>query len=136
MDAGHGADAPPKGGGKARLQRISDLDGRTRVRKSAEKLLGDLLSDLGGSERVSTAQRVLAEQACVLQAMAEHQAASWLSGGDVDVNGYCTTVNATRRVLSDLGLERRQADVGDLASYLQLRRAATEAAVVVEEPSP
>ena len=124
MEARYEPDSASKGGSKARLLRIADLDGRTKVRKAAEKLLGDLLSDLGGSERVSTAQRVLAEQACVLQAMAEHQAASWLSGEDVDVNSYATTVNATRRVLCDLGLERRANGVEDLASYLQLRRAA------------
>jgi riboflavin synthase alpha subunit len=132
MAAGHVTDAFQKSGGKARLLRISDLDGRTKTRRAAEKLFNELVSDMGGSERVSTAQRVLAEQASVLRVMAEHQAASWLSGEDVDVNGYCTTVNATRRVLCDLGLERRQADVSDLASYLSARRAATEQA---EEPS-
>jgi hypothetical protein len=111
IDGGHEAEAPAKGGGKKRLMRLADLDGRTRARRAADQMLADLLSDMGGADRVSTAKRALAEHAAVLNAMACDQGARYLSGEPVDVTEFATTANALRRLLSDFGLERRARDV-------------------------
>src|SRR5262245_33906273 len=68
------------------------------------------LSDLGGEDRASIAQRELAQRASVLGAMLEDAEARWLKGEPVELPEFCTLVNAQRRVLSDIGLERRQRD--------------------------
>ena len=42
----------------------------------------------------------------------------WLRGDGVELAEYCTLVNAQRRVLADIGLERQARDVNVLASRL------------------
>jgi hypothetical protein len=99
--------------------RLADLDGRTKARRAAERLFNDLVADLGGESRVSAGQRAIAESAAVLKAMADDQGARYLAGEPVDITGYATTVNAMRRLLADLGLERRMRDEPpSLATYL------------------
>lgn len=105
-------------GGKTRLLTLSDLDRRTRAAQQALALRGSFLSDLGGEDRVSAAQRELAQRGAILGAMLEDQEARWLSGGSVDLGEYCTLVNAQRRILADIGLERVPRDVTNLDSYL------------------
>lgn len=112
--------ASVKGGGKVRLMRLADLDGRTRARRAADRMLADLLSDMGGGDRVSTAKRALAEHAAVLNAMASDQGARYLSGEPIDVTEFATIANALRRLLCDVGLQRVPRDVTpDLQSYLK-----------------
>ena len=54
--------------------------------------------------------------------MLEDQEARYLSGNGVDLGEYCTLVNAQRRVLSDIGLERRVRDVTPkLSDYLEAK---------------
>ena len=65
-----------------------------------------ILSDLGGEAYASVAQQELAQRAAILGSMCEDQQARWLRGDDLDLGSYCTVVNAQRRVLADLGLER------------------------------
>jgi hypothetical protein len=101
----------PKGAGKVRLLTLADLDSRTRAAKHALELRDGFLSDLGGADYASTAKRELAQRASILGAMLEDQEARWLRGDGTDLAEYCTLVNAQRRVLSDIGLERRQRDV-------------------------
>jgi hypothetical protein len=121
-------DPQPKRDGKVRLLRLADLDGRTKARRAAERLFNELIEDLGGADNVSAAQRVLAETAAVTQAMSEHQAASWLGGEPVDINGFATVANTLRRLLSDLGLERKPRAPLNVNEFTRARRAAAEAA--------
>jgi hypothetical protein len=132
VDVGYGAGALPKGGNKARLLRLEDIDGRTRARREAERFLNDLLDDLGGAESVSAGRRALAESAAVTKAMLDDQGARYLLGEPIDPAGYATLSNSLKRLVETVGLERRTRDTLDLGSYLQARRAATEA----QEPSP
>ena len=98
-------------GGKVRLLCLDDLDRRTRACKQALSLRDGFLSDLGGEDYASTAQRELAQRAAILGAMLEDQEARYLQGEPVELAEFCTLVNAQRRVLSDIGLDRRQRDV-------------------------
>jgi len=58
----------------------------------------------------------------VLGAMLEDQEAKWLAGTPVELDKYCTLLNAQRRVLADIGLERRARDVTPkLSDYLDAK---------------
>ena len=125
MDTDSASDAPAKRGAKVRLLCLGDLDGRTKARKAADKLLAELISDMGGDAHVSAGRRALAEHAAILAAMAEHQGAQFLSGTPIDIGEYTTTTNALRRLLTDIGLERRSRDVTPpLADYISRQKAA------------
>jgi hypothetical protein len=95
---------PPSG--KVRLLTLSDLDRRTNACRHALELRGGIVSDLGGDEHISLAQRELAQRAAVLGAMLEDAEARYLRGDDLDLPQFCTLVNAQRRVLADIGLDR------------------------------
>jgi hypothetical protein len=99
------------GGPKVRLLTLADLDSRTRACKQALALRDGFLADLGGADYATVAQRELSQRGAILGAMLEDQEARWLRGDGVELPEYCTLVNAQRRVLADIGLERRQRDV-------------------------
>lgn len=99
------------GSSKIRLRSLNDLDRRTRSAQVALKLRDELFGDLGGSDRVSTAKRVLVENAALLGAAIQANATAFLSGGDADLSELVLLVNAQRRLLADLGLERSARDV-------------------------
>lgn len=114
-----------KGGGKVRLQTLDDLDKRTSAARSALKLRDSIISDLGGDQAVSTMQRAVVDSAATLGAMLHDMAARYLAGEGVELALYATLANAQRRLLADLGLERRALDVTpSLADYIKGQRAA------------
>src|SRR5262245_15414829 len=84
--------------GKVRRMTLGDLDGRTTAAKTARRLISEIESDLGGSDRLSAAERVLAHRAAVATAMAEDMEARWLTGHPVDIGAYGTLVNVTTRL--------------------------------------
>jgi hypothetical protein len=105
--------------GKVRLLTLADLDGRTNAAKAARALIADLESDMGGADRLSAGERALVVRAAVTGAMVEHLEASWLSGGDHDVMTYTALAKLQLRLLTALGLQRRQRDVTpDLDDYV------------------
>jgi hypothetical protein len=114
-----------------RLLTLADLDRRTRAYQRAASLRDELLSDLGGPEHVSVAQRELAERTAVTSAMLTDIEARWLSGEMVDLAHYFTGQNAQRRNLQTLGLERRAKDItASLADYV------TRARTIEDSPRP
>jgi hypothetical protein len=73
-------------------------------------------------------QRELVENVAVLGAMLRDAAVSYLSGDPVDLGEFMALSNAQRRLLADLGLERRSRDVTPtLRDYLNADRPATSA---------
>jgi hypothetical protein len=103
--------SPQKAGAKARLRTLADVDRRTRAAQDAFQLRDDLASDLGGAPHLSAMQRELVENAAVLGAMLKDAAAAYLSGDPVDLAEFMALTNAQRRLLADLGLERRARDI-------------------------
>lgn len=101
----------PKGNGKLQLLTLKDLDGRTSAAKHALELHRNLVNDLGGESNVTTAQAELCQRSAVLGAVLEDIEAKLLQGSEVSLPDYCTVINAQRRVLADIGLERRSRDV-------------------------
>lgn len=105
------ADSSAKGAAKARLRTLADVDRRTRAGQAAFKLRDDLASDLGGWDQLSAMQRELVEGAALLGAMLRDAGVTYLKGDPVDLAEFMALTNAQRRLLSDLGLERRMTNV-------------------------
>ena len=78
-----------------------------------------LVAHLGGEVHASETRRHLAKRASALIVWCEVEEARLATGETLDVQTYTTAVNALRRLLVDLGLERAARDVTPpLADYL------------------
>lgn len=96
---------------------LSGVDGRTTQARRFKEIFANLAQDIGGDP--SEAQKAIAARAATLAVWCEQAEVEFASGGELDVATYSTVSNAMRRLLSDLGLERRAKDVTpDLASYI------------------
>lgn len=114
-----GATKAPKPVAKARLRTLADLDKRTRAHRDTSDLMESIAADLGGWPNVSTMAREIITSASLLGAVIRDRAASYLAGDAMDLGEFITLTNAQRRLLADLGLERRARDVTpDLHDYL------------------
>jgi hypothetical protein len=110
-------------GPKRRLKCLADLDRRTAAAKAAYALQGEIIADLGGPNALSAMQRVLIDHVATLAAALGDIAAKYLAGEDTDMVRYATLANSQRRLLADLGLERRAIDVQQhLSTYLAAKR--------------
>ena len=116
-------DPPPKAGSKLRLLTLDDLDRRTAAYRETRKLIDEIENDLGGGDRLSTAERQLVQRAACLGAVLTDTETRWIEGGDLDPTVYCTVVNAQRRLLETIGLRRRAKDVtpslDDIAAQIE-----------------
>ena len=104
-------DAPRTRQGKVRLRSLDDLDNRTAAARRARDLVADLESDLGGGDRLSVGLRELVKRAAMLGAIVEDCEVRWLERKPVDLDTYLAAVNAQRRVLVTVGLDRVPRDV-------------------------
>jgi hypothetical protein len=102
-----------------RLLTLGHLDGRTAAARRARELIEAIQTDLGGGDRLSEGERQLVQRAAVLGAYIESCEVKWLGGEVVDLADYLAAINAQRRVLATIGLERRARDVTpDLKTYI------------------
>ncbi|MEI9422212.1 hypothetical protein O7A70_13665 [Mesorhizobium sp. Cs1299R1N1] len=102
---------PAKGGGKARLRTLDDLDRRTKAAQATFELRDQLATDLGGMEQLSAMEREIVDGAALLGAMIKDAGATYLSGDPVDLGEFMALTNAQRRLLADVGLQRRARDI-------------------------
>lgn len=107
----------PIQGGSLRIPSLADIDGRTKVARHVKETKDGLVADCGGYRHISVAQQSLAERAAVLSAVVEGHEAQWAQSGEIDFKEYLPACNALRRILCDLGLERRQRQVPELSEY-------------------
>lgn len=88
-------------------------DGRSASARRFKDLIDDISADLGGRDMLSEGQRQLVRRVAMLSAESERQEAQWARGEtEFDIGSYATLVNALRRTLESIGLERRARDVG------------------------
>lgn len=97
--------------GKIRLLTLGDLDGRTVAAQKAKALVESIEADLGGGDRLSTAERALVVRAAVTAAIVEDMEAAALTGANIDLAGYVALTNNLRRLLTTVGLKRVAKDV-------------------------
>jgi hypothetical protein len=112
--------------GKVRLRTLGDMDARTAAYRRFKELVASYTSDLGGDP--TTGQQAIIQRAVSLQVWCEDAEAAYAITGELDIGQFTTATNAMRRLLADIGLERRAHDVTDLAAYLAARRAAEQEA--------
>lgn len=108
---------------------VLNADGRSATARRYRDVLAELISDLGGDP--SGAQNAIARRASALCVVCEQAEAEMVAGGALDLAEFTTAANSLRRLLSDLGLERRAKDITpSLSQYL-----ASKAAKSAESPS-
>lgn len=108
-----------KGTGSALL---SGVDGRSQMARRFREIVTGIEGDLGGD--LSEAQCQLVARSATLAIWCEEREGELAKGADFDAGQYATISNALRRLLSDLGLDRRMRDVTPtLDQYLAGRAA-------------
>ncbi len=95
------------------------VDGRTREARLYGGTVSDIASDLGGEGHLSRAEMELVRRAAGLSVLAALAESNLLSGTDIDIAELVSVGNAQRRILTTLGLQRRERDVTpSLSEYL------------------
>jgi hypothetical protein len=116
------AEEPPKDTvrlGKTRLISMSDLDPRTKAAQVALETREAIISDLGGSDQLSTLERLAAEHAALAAAVTQDAYARWLQGQEVSLPEISTIQNVFLRIAGALGFSRRAKDVTpSISEYL------------------
>lgn len=96
---------------------LAGVDGRSMMARRFREITSGIEDDLGGD--LTEAQKHLTARAACLACWCEEREADLANGQEFDVLQYSTVSNALRRLLSDLGLERRARDVTpDLQTYI------------------
>ncbi len=99
---------------------LAGVDGRSLMARRFREIVTGIEADLGGD--LTEAQKHLIARAATLACWCEDREGELAKGAEFDAAQYATISNALRRLLSDLGLERRSRDVTpDLQSYLRQR---------------
>ena len=76
------------------------------------------MADLGGEDRLSTLEKLHAENAAMSAAILRHLQVKWLSGEEVDIGTMVAVENVFNRTAAALGTTRRPKDVTSINSYL------------------
>jgi hypothetical protein len=125
IEHGRTADAPAKG--KVRLLSLDELDGRTRAYRDVVSIRDQVLADLGGADRLSTLERLAAENVAMSAAMLRDMGARWLRGEEVDPGALATLQNTFNRTAAALGWQRRARDISPPDPLLYAKARAAEA---------
>jgi hypothetical protein len=105
---------------------LPGTDGRSALARRWRDIALQLTTDIGGDP--SEAQSLIARRAATLGVWCEQCEAGLAQGGDLDIVAFTTATNALRRLLADLGLERRARDVTPSVAEYVARIAAEEKA--------
>jgi hypothetical protein len=98
---------------------LDGVDGRSVVARRYRDILAQLTSDIGGDP--SEAQSIIIRRATQLAVWCEQAEAESAAGSPLNIGEYATATNTLRRLLLDLGLERRMRDITIPASrYLEM----------------
>ncbi|WP_292378781.1 hypothetical protein [Mesorhizobium sp.] len=106
------------------MRTLDDLDRRTKAAQATFELRNSIANDLGGVDHLSAMQRELVDGAALLGAMIKDLGANYLSGDPVDLSEFMALTNAQRRLLADIGLERKARDITPSLSDIIAGRAA------------
>lgn len=97
---------------------LAGVDGRSHGGRRYKEVCADLVAHLGGN--ATAPQEAIIRRAAALAIWCEAQEVAQAQGAALDVATFTTATNALRRLLADLGLERKALDVTpDLASYIR-----------------
>jgi hypothetical protein len=102
--------------GHALLPDLPGLDGRSAWIRRCKDLIAEHVSDLGGEDNCSAAERSLVRRCAVITTELEMLEAKFAAAGQAkpdDLDLYQRTAGNLRRLLLSLGLQRRSRDVTD-----------------------
>jgi hypothetical protein len=109
------ATARPKDPQRSRVTNGSELvhgvDGRSVWVRRAKDIIHEVLSDLGGLDNTSAAERSIVRRAATLTIALERLEAKFATAGEAsaaDLDAYQRGANSLRRLLEAIGLQRRQ----------------------------
>lgn len=85
------------------------MDGRSAIARRYRDILAQLTSDVGGDP--SEAMGLVIRRATTLAVWCEQAEADAAGGKSLNIGEYTTATNTLRRLLLDLGLERRMKDI-------------------------
>ena len=88
---------------------LEGVDGRSVIARRYRDILAQLTSDIGGDP--SEAQSIIIRRATQLAVWCEMAEAEAAGGKPLNISEYATATNTLRRLLLDLGLERRMRDI-------------------------
>lgn len=88
---------------------LQGVDMRTHGGRRYKELCADLVHHLGND--ATAPQLTIIKRAAALSVWCEAADIEQANGGELDVSAYTTATNTLRRLLSDLGLERRARDI-------------------------
>jgi hypothetical protein len=93
---------------------LPGVDGRSPWVRRCKDVIGEHLSDLGGMENTTAAERSIVRRAAVLTTELERLEVRFALAGEADpetLDLYARTSGNLRRLLEAVGLQRRQKDV-------------------------
>jgi hypothetical protein len=96
-------------------QLLPGIDGRSAWTRRAASLIRAHLSDLGGLDNCSAAERSIVRRAAVLTTELERMEQQFALAGEAsadDLNIYQRVANSLRRLLEAVGLQRRAREIG------------------------
>lgn len=97
---------------------LQGVDMRTHGGRRFKELCADLVYHLAGEP--TAPQFAIIRRAAALAVWCEQAEVEQAKGGELDVGAYTTATNALRRLLSDIGLDRRARDVTpSLRDYIE-----------------
>ena len=88
---------------------LTGVDGRSLMARRFREIVNGVEADLGGD--LTEAQKHLLARAATLAVWAEARETELATGGHFDAVQHATVSNAMRRLLTDLGVERRARDI-------------------------
>ena len=108
----------PKSKGRSRISNgsaiLPGVDGRSTWVRRLRDLIALHLSDLGGADAVSEAERSIIRRVATLTVELERMEAAFAVAGEAEpqqIDLYQRTANSLRRLLESVGLERRQREI-------------------------
>ena len=93
--------------------------GDTRWARRFKDILGEIISDMGGPDRLSEGQRQLARRAATLSLECERLEGKAVLGEEIDLDLYGQMTDRLGRTFHRLGLRRVPKTVVGLQSYLE-----------------
>jgi hypothetical protein len=118
---------------------IAGVDQRSLWVRRCKDIIASHLSDLGGTENTSAAERSLIRRASVMSVELERLETKFAGAGeasDSDLDLYQRTAGNLRRLLEAVGLQRRAKQVNDMDAFLAKRKRITTVPPPTETITP
>ena len=100
---------------------LAGVDRRSSDARRYRDVVRAIVSDLGGDDVLSEAQRQIASKAAFLALRLEMMQCQSLAGGEIDLPLFGALADRLRRLLETLGLQRVPREVETLESYLSAK---------------